>query len=214
MSVLESGDYQAARERIKGNPIVSMMAAGVVTVPLAELAHEDGTPRFPSDEPGQPRLRRRRGPQRGQPRLPAVPGRRAPAYRADRRGRPGRARSEMRAAVASAMAAPGTDPESADVTPGHRADAGRGVSRVDRPRDRSHPPTRHWQARAARPSPGRGKPRECPSLRSSLRQGPALAGTGASMLARTPAGRLLGLPGAWLRHKRCGFPCPGDSGAV
>jgi len=44
MAVLESRDYQAARERIKGNPIVSMMAAGVVTVPLAELAHQDGTP--------------------------------------------------------------------------------------------------------------------------------------------------------------------------
>ena len=45
MSVLESRDYQAARERIKGNPVISMMAAGVATVPLAELAHEDGTPR-------------------------------------------------------------------------------------------------------------------------------------------------------------------------
>jgi hypothetical protein len=45
MSVLEPGDYQAARERIKGNPVIAMMATAVVTVPLAELAHPDGTPR-------------------------------------------------------------------------------------------------------------------------------------------------------------------------
>jgi hypothetical protein len=45
MTALESPDYQIARDRIKGNPVVSKMAAGV-TVPLAELAHEDGTPRF------------------------------------------------------------------------------------------------------------------------------------------------------------------------
>jgi hypothetical protein len=45
MSVLESRVYQAARDQIKGNLIISMMAAGVVTVPLAELAGADGTPR-------------------------------------------------------------------------------------------------------------------------------------------------------------------------
>jgi hypothetical protein len=45
MAVLESRDYQAARERLKGNPVIAMMAASVVTVPLAGLAHEDGTPR-------------------------------------------------------------------------------------------------------------------------------------------------------------------------
>ena len=44
MAVLESRDYQAARERLKGNPVIAMMAAGVVAVPLAELAHQDGTP--------------------------------------------------------------------------------------------------------------------------------------------------------------------------
>ena len=37
MSVLESRDYQAARDRLKGHPIVRMMAAGVVTVPLEIL---------------------------------------------------------------------------------------------------------------------------------------------------------------------------------
>ena len=46
MTALESPHYQAAREKIKGNPIISQMGAGVAAVPLAELAHEDGTPRF------------------------------------------------------------------------------------------------------------------------------------------------------------------------
>ena len=71
MAVLESPDYQAARERLQGNPVIAMMAAGVVTVPLAELAGEDGTPRIPPDEPGQRCLRRRRRAQRRQPRLPS-----------------------------------------------------------------------------------------------------------------------------------------------
>ena len=46
MTVLEGPDYQDARDRIKGNPVISMMAASVATVPLAQIAHEDGTPRF------------------------------------------------------------------------------------------------------------------------------------------------------------------------
>ena len=46
MTALESADYQIARDRIKGNPVIGKMAAGVATVPLAELAHQDGTPRF------------------------------------------------------------------------------------------------------------------------------------------------------------------------
>ncbi len=46
MTALESADYQIARDRIKDNPIIKMMAASVATVPLADLAHEDGTPRF------------------------------------------------------------------------------------------------------------------------------------------------------------------------
>jgi hypothetical protein len=40
--VLESPDYRAARERLQGNPVISMMAAGVVTVPLAELGFLGG----------------------------------------------------------------------------------------------------------------------------------------------------------------------------
>ena len=46
MTALESADYQIAHDRIKGNPVISKMAAGVATAPLAELAHQDGTPRF------------------------------------------------------------------------------------------------------------------------------------------------------------------------
>ena len=46
MTPIESADYHIARDRIKGNPVITQMAAGVATVPLAELAHQDGTPRF------------------------------------------------------------------------------------------------------------------------------------------------------------------------
>ena len=46
MTVLEGPDYQNARDRIKGNPIIKMMAASVAAVPLAQIVHEDGTPRF------------------------------------------------------------------------------------------------------------------------------------------------------------------------
>ena len=46
MTVLEGPDYQNARDRIKGNPVIRMMAASVAAVPLAQIAHEDGTPRF------------------------------------------------------------------------------------------------------------------------------------------------------------------------
>ncbi len=60
MTVLESPDYQVARDRIKGNPVVSKMAAGVATVPLAELAHEDGTPPLRVHAAREPRLRQGR----------------------------------------------------------------------------------------------------------------------------------------------------------
>jgi hypothetical protein len=46
MTTLESLRYQLARDRLQGNPVIAGMAAGVAAVPLAELAHEDGTPRF------------------------------------------------------------------------------------------------------------------------------------------------------------------------
>jgi len=47
MTALESPGYRTARERVKGNLslVIAIMAAGLVTVPLVELADEDGTPR-------------------------------------------------------------------------------------------------------------------------------------------------------------------------
>jgi hypothetical protein len=115
MSVLESGDYQAARERIKGNPIVSMMAAGVVTVPLAELAHEDGTPRSHLMNQANRAFDDAEARNAGNPAYRPYPagahrhiGLIAEAVLAER--------AAIRAAVASAMAPPGTDPESAGVT--------------------------------------------------------------------------------------------------
>jgi len=115
MSVLESGDYQAARERIKGNPVIAMMAAGVVTVPLAELAHEDGTPRSHLMNQANRGFDDAEARNIGNPGYEPYPkgahrhlGLIAEAILAER--------AAMRAAVASAMAPPGTGPESAIVT--------------------------------------------------------------------------------------------------
>ena len=115
MSVLESRDYQAARERLKGNPIIAMMAAGVVTVPLAELADEDGTPRSHLVNQANRGFDDAEARNAGNPGYQPYP---AGAHRhlgliaevilAER--------AAMREAVASAMAPPGTDPESAEVT--------------------------------------------------------------------------------------------------
>ena len=147
MAVLESSDYRAARERLKGNPVIAMMAAGVVTVPLAELASEDGTPRshlmnranraFDDAEAGNA----------GNPACQPYPkgahrhlGLIAEAVLAER--------AAMRAAVASAMAAPGTDPGVRRRDVDYRADAGRGACRGDRPADPSDP--RAWPRRTRR----------------------------------------------------------------
>jgi hypothetical protein len=115
MSVLESGDYQAARERIKGNPVIAMMAAGVVTVPLAELAHEDGTPRSRLVNRANHAFDDAEARNKGNPGYHPYPagarrhiGLVAEAVLAER--------AAMRQAVASAMAPPGTDPESVAVT--------------------------------------------------------------------------------------------------
>ncbi len=115
MSVLESRDYQAARERIKGNPVIAMMAATVVTVPLAELAHEDGTPRSHLMSQANRAFDDAEARNAGNPAYEAYPagarrhlGLIAEAVLAER--------AAMREAVASAMAPPGTDPESAAVT--------------------------------------------------------------------------------------------------
>jgi hypothetical protein len=115
MSVLESRDYRAARDRIKGNPIITMMAAGVVTVPLAELAGEDGTPRSHLMNQANRAFDDAEARNAGNPAYEPYPagahrhlGLIAEAVLAER--------AAMREAVASAMAAPGTDPESAEVT--------------------------------------------------------------------------------------------------
>ena len=115
MAAVESRVYQAARERIKGNPVIAMMAAGVVTVPLAELAHEDGTPRsgfmLQANRTFDDAEARNAGNPAYRPYPPGAHrhlGLIAEAILAER--------AAMRAAVASAMARPGTDPESAAVT--------------------------------------------------------------------------------------------------
>ena len=115
MAVLESRDYQAARERIKGNPVIIMMAASVVTVPLAELAHEDGTPRSHLMNQASRGFDDAEARNAGNPAYQPYPkeahrhlGLIAEAVLAER--------AAMRAAVASAMAPPGTAPESAAVT--------------------------------------------------------------------------------------------------
>jgi hypothetical protein len=114
MTVVESGGYQAARDRIKGNPIISQMAAGVATVPLADLSHQDGTPRFTflqhANRVFDQAEQRNAGNPAYQPEPAGAPrhlGLIADAILAER--------AAIRAAVTSAMAAPGTGPESAEV---------------------------------------------------------------------------------------------------
>src|ERR1700761_2563725 len=112
--VLESPDYRAARERLQGNPVISMMAAGVVTVPLAELADEDGTPRLHLMNQANSGFDDAEARNAGNPDYEPYPkgahrhlGLIAEAILAER--------AAMRAAVASAMAPPATAPESAIV---------------------------------------------------------------------------------------------------
>jgi hypothetical protein len=115
MAVLESPDYRAARERLKGNPIIAMMAAGVVTAPLAELAGEDGTPRSHLMNQANRAFDAAEARNAGNPAYEPYP---KDAHR--HLGLIGEAvlaeRAAMRETVASAMAPPGTDPESAVVT--------------------------------------------------------------------------------------------------
>jgi DNA-binding NtrC family response regulator len=115
MTALESPHYQIARDQIKGNPVITKMAAGVATVPLAELAHEDGTPRFAFMQHASRAFDHAEAQNSGNPRYLPYPadaprhlGLIAEAVLAER--------AAIRAAVASAMATPGTSPESADVT--------------------------------------------------------------------------------------------------
>ena len=115
MAVLESPDYRAARERLQGNPVIAMMAAGVVTVPLAELADADGTPRSHLMNQANRAFDDAEARNAGNPAYTPYPKDAhrhlsliAEAVLAER--------AAMRATVASAMAPPGTDPESAAVT--------------------------------------------------------------------------------------------------
>jgi hypothetical protein len=115
MTALEGPDYQDARDRIKGNPVISMMAAGIVTVPLDEIAHEDGTPRFEFMMQANQAFGDAEARNAGNPGYEPYPagaprhlGLVAEAVLAER--------AAIRDAVTSAMAAPSTSPESGDVT--------------------------------------------------------------------------------------------------
>jgi hypothetical protein len=115
MAVLESRDHHDARQRLKGNPMIAVMAADVATVPLAELADEDGTPRSHLVNQANRGFDDAEARNKGNPAYQPYPkdahrhlGLIAEAVLAER--------AAMREAVASAMAAPGTDPESAAVT--------------------------------------------------------------------------------------------------
>ncbi len=111
MAVLESRDHQAARERLKGNPVIAMMAAGVVTVPLAELADEDGTPRSHLVNQANRAFDDAEARNAGNPAYEPYP---KDTHR--HLGLIAEAVLAERAAVASAVAAPGTGPESGAVT--------------------------------------------------------------------------------------------------
>jgi hypothetical protein len=115
MTALESPDYQIARDQIKGNPVISKMAAGVATVPLAELAHQDGTPRLAFMQHANRAFDAAESQNADNPRYQPYPadaprhiGLIAEAVLAER--------AAIRQAVATAMAAPGTCPESGGVT--------------------------------------------------------------------------------------------------
>jgi hypothetical protein len=115
MTVLENPDYQNARGRIKGNPVISMMAAGVAAVPLAQIAHEDGAPRFAfmqqSNHAFDDAEARNAGNPAYEPYPPDAhrhPGLIAEAVLAER--------AAIRDTVASAVAAPGTGPESGSLS--------------------------------------------------------------------------------------------------
>ena len=115
MTVLEGPDYQNARDRIKGNPVIRMMAASVAAVPLAQIAHEDGTPRFAFLQQANRAFDDAEARNAGNPRYDPYPagadshlGLIAEAVLAER--------AAVRETVTSSMAAPGASPESEDVT--------------------------------------------------------------------------------------------------
>ncbi len=115
MTVLEGPEYQAARDRIKGNAVISMMAAGIAAVPLAQIAHEDGTPRFEFMQQANRAFDDAQARNAGNPGYQPYPagaprhlGLVAEAVLAER--------AAIREAVGSAMAAPGTSSESTSLS--------------------------------------------------------------------------------------------------
>lgn len=115
MTALESPHYQIARDRIKGNPVITTMAVGVATVPLAELAHEHETPRFEFMQQANRAFDQAEAQNADNPCYQPYPadaprhlGLIAEAVLAER--------AAIREAVASAIAAPGTDPESGSLS--------------------------------------------------------------------------------------------------
>ena len=115
MTGFESLDYPAARELIEGNAIITMMAAGVVAVPLAEIAHEDGTPRSGFMNQANRAFSKAEARNAGNPSYTAYPAG-APRHIGLIAEAVLTERAAIRAAVASAMATPGTSPEAPEVT--------------------------------------------------------------------------------------------------
>jgi hypothetical protein len=114
MTALESPDYQIARDRIKGNPVITKMAAGVATVPLAELARGRDA-RFAFLQHANRAFDMAESQNADNTRYEPYPadaprhlGLIAEAVLAER--------AAIREAVASAMAAPGTGPESGSLS--------------------------------------------------------------------------------------------------
>jgi hypothetical protein len=115
MNEPESQGHQEARGRLKGSPVIRSLAARVAVVPLAELAGADGTPRpwFTAGASDAFAAARARNP--GDPRDEPYPAG-APEYKELVAEAVLACRAEIRAAVASLTAPPGTSPESAQVT--------------------------------------------------------------------------------------------------
>jgi hypothetical protein len=115
MSVFESPRYQEARDRMKGNPIIRSMAAGIASVPLAEIASEDGAPWSWFMNQANRAFADAEARNAGNPRYQPYPAD-APRHI----GLVAEAvlawRAEIRAAVASLTAPPDTSPESAEIT--------------------------------------------------------------------------------------------------
>jgi hypothetical protein len=115
MSVFESPRYQETRDRMKSKPAVRLMAAGIASVPLAEISGEDGTPRSWFISQASRAFADAEARNASNPACEPYPaggprhiGLVAEAVLA--------CRAEIRAAVARLIAPPGTSPESAEVT--------------------------------------------------------------------------------------------------